>query len=274
MDNASTIWISLVPGLVILGLMLLALAVFLILQPKFEQDASRKSGSVLLPSHLIHYGYWLADGVIAPLGRLGVRPNHVTVLSVVLSAGAALLVAHGHLMSGAWVFFAAIACDLVDGLLARSLGIQSTSGAFFDSFCDRISEGVIFAGLAYLGRDTFLFAASFWALLASYMISYARSRGEGLGVDCKAGLMQRPERLLTLFFTLLLAPLIALLGIPATTIVAAGVSLIALLATLTAMRRASLIMGELGKRDADASKSLPPGNPAAPNPNSMAEASP
>lgn len=276
MENASTIWISLAPGLVILGLMLLALAVFLIRQPKFEQKASRKSGSMLLPSYLIRYGYWLADGIIAPLGRLGVRPNHVTVFSVILSAGAALLVAHGHLMSAAWVFFAAMACDLIDGLLARSLGIQSSSGAFFDSFCDRISEGIIFAGLAYLGRDGLLFAASFWALVASYLISYARGRGEGLGVDCKAGLMQRPERLLMLFFTLLLAPLIALgtapLGISATSIVTVSVSLIAILTTMTALRRAFTIMGELGRRDANASEPTPSRNPTAPNPNAMAEA--
>src|SRR5690554_1248525 len=184
MDNASSISISLAPGLIILGVMLSALVFFLIRQPNFEQNASRKTGSKLLPTTLIRYGYWLADSVISPLGRLGVRPNHVTAFSVVLSTAAGGLLAYGHLMSAAWVFFAAMACDLVDGLLARSLDMQSASGAFFDSFCDRASEGIVFAGLAYLGRDGFLFIASFWALIASFMISYARGRGEALGVDC------------------------------------------------------------------------------------------
>ena|SRR5690554_5309412 len=276
MDNAGSIWISLAPGIVILAAMLLALVIFVIRQPKFEQNASRKSGSSLLPTTLIRYGYWLADGFITPLGRLGIRPNHVTIFSVVLSALAAVLIAQGHLMSAAWVFFGAMACDLIDGLLARSLDMQSSSGAFFDSFCDRTSEAIIFGALAYLGRDGLLFAVSFWALVASFLISYARGRGEALGVDCKVGLMQRPERMLLLFFTLLAAPLLSLvtapMGLTETTIVLAGVALIALLSTITAGRRATLIMRELRKLDAQAASGpTSPATPPSPTPQGMAD---
>jgi CDP-diacylglycerol--glycerol-3-phosphate 3-phosphatidyltransferase len=276
MDNIDSIWMSLAPGLIILGLMLLALAVFLIRQPDFEQAASRKSGSVLLPTTLIRYAYWLADTVVTPLGRLGVRPNHVTLFSLAFSAAAAGLVVYGHFMSAAWVLFGAMTCDLLDGLLARSLDMQTSSGAFFDSFCDRAAEGIVFAGLVYLGRDGLLFAASFWALIASYMVSYARGRGEGLGVDCKVGLMQRPERLFVLFLTLLAAPLIALgtgsAGISEGTVVLAGVTLIAVLSTVTALQRASMIMGELRERDGNASNSTSSGNSTTPPHDNMSEA--
>lgn len=276
MDDPSSLWISLAPGVAILSAMLLALLVFVIRQPKFEQNASRTSGSSLLPTTLIRYGYWLADGSIKPLSRLGVRPNHVTLLSVVLSAVSAVLIAQGYLMSAAWVFFGAMACDLIDGLLARSLGMQSSSGAFFDSFCDRISEAITFGGLIYLGRDGLLFGVSFWALVASFMISYARGRGEALGVDCKAGLMQRPERMLTLFFTLLTAPLLSLvtapMGLDAPMILLAGVGLIALLSTLTAGRRAIVITRELRRRDAQAASApTNPAKPPSPNPQGMAQ---
>ena len=88
MNDFGSVLISLAPGLVIFALMVLALVVFLIRQPKFDQKASRKSGSVLLPTTLIRYAYWLADSIIKPLGRLGVRPNYVTVFSIALTATA------------------------------------------------------------------------------------------------------------------------------------------------------------------------------------------
>ncbi|WP_168210558.1 CDP-alcohol phosphatidyltransferase family protein [Persicimonas caeni] len=272
MDGSTNVWMALAPGLAILGILLLALAVFLIRQPKFEQKASRKTGSVLLPQVLIRYAYWLSESFVAPLDRLGLRPNHVTAFSVVLSTAAAGLIATGHLMSAAWVLFAAMACDLIDGLLARSLDMQSSVGAFFDSFCDRISEGVVFAGLAYYGRENLLFFLSLWGLVASYMISYARGRGEGLGVDCKVGLMQRPERLLVLFFTLLLAPLIAAFGpggVSQMQVVLTGIGLLAALSTITAGQRALWIMRALSQTDPAA-----PDNAGRPSgSSSMAEAS-
>lgn len=205
---------------------------------------------------------------------MGLKPNHVTAFSVVLSVTAAGLIAFGHFMTAAWVLFGAMACDLIDGLLARSLDMKSNAGAFFDSFCDRISEGVVFVGLAYFGRDNLLFAVSMWALVASYLISYARGRGEALGVDCKVGLMQRPERLLVLFFTLLSAPLVAAIsgpsGIAASKVVFSGVVLLAALSTYTAGQRALWIMRALADNDtAERAKSG-----RASNTSPMAEVSP
>ena len=267
MDASAHVWIGLAPGLAILAAMLLALAAFSILEPTFDQPASRTSGSLLLPKVLIRYAYWLSKSVIEPMGRLGIRPNHVTALSVVLSAVAAALVADGRLMAAAWVLLAAMACDLLDGLLARSLDMQTDAGAFFDSFCDRAAEGLVFAGLAYYGRHDFILVASLAALITSYLVSYARGRAEGLGVDCKVGLMQRPERLLVLFFALLAAPVVAAAtGSGAGTeqlVVLVGVSLLAVLTMITAVRRALWVTSALSERDGAVAESATPRLPEA-----------
>ena len=51
------------------------------------------------------------------------------------------------------------------------------------------------------------------ALVGSFMVSYLRARGEGLGVDCKVGIMTRPERVLVLAAGLLLDQVLVALAI-------------------------------------------------------------
>jgi len=40
-------------------------------------------------------------------------------------------------------------------------------------------------------------------LVGAFLISYARARAEGLGEDCKTGVMERPERIILLVFAAL-----------------------------------------------------------------------
>jgi CDP-diacylglycerol--glycerol-3-phosphate 3-phosphatidyltransferase len=103
------------------------------------------------------------------------------------------------LVFGSW-------CDLLDGEIARTTQTQGKAGAFLDSNLDRLSEIALFAGLAASLPDR---AGAFWAiaaLAASLMVSYARARGEGLGVECPNFGMERPHRVVLLMFALLLAP--------------------------------------------------------------------
>lgn len=87
--------------------------------------------------------------------------------------------------------------DMVDGSVARITKQTSKRGAFLDSSFDKISEAVIFAGIA-LGN----LASPFWCLLAlgmSLLVSYTRARAESLGVDLKGiGIGERAERMLIL----------------------------------------------------------------------------
>ena len=108
------------------------------------------------------------------------------------------------------VFLVAGCFDMLDGALARLAQKVTPFGAFLDSTLDSVSEGVILAAIAYLlavqGRSIDV-ALVVLALLGSVLVSYTRARAESLGVECKVGLMSRPERVILiamgLFFDVL-----------------------------------------------------------------------
>ncbi|MFW5966559.1 MAG: CDP-alcohol phosphatidyltransferase family protein [Persicimonas sp.] len=249
-SRMEAVLLALSPGLALGAALVVAFGIFLIRSPREHELASRSEGSALLPAVFIQYFYWLTDPVARALSGAGIRPNHITGLSVVVAAGAAYALAAGYFMVGVWIFFVAITCDLLDGLAARSQNAESAAGAFFDSWADRVTEGLVLGGLALYGRDTLLGGLSLWALVASYLISYARARGEALGVSCKVGLMQRPERMFLLVIAIFFSPLAALWLEPGAQrpvfhVAQAGVGLLALLSTVTALRRARWIAGAL-----------------------------
>jgi CDP-diacylglycerol---glycerol-3-phosphate 3-phosphatidyltransferase len=91
--------------------------------------------------------------------------------------------------------------DMLDGQVARLGNMKSTFGALYDSVLDRYSELIMFLGICYylVGHHYFLSSLfAFVALIGSMMVSYVRARAEGLGIECKGGLMQRPERVVTI----------------------------------------------------------------------------
>ena len=119
-------------------------------------------------------------------------------------------------------------CDLVDGVVARQQGLSSSAGAFFDSSIDRLSDLVIFGGIA-LGRtragDTFGVALVMWAITASVMTSYTRASAEKRLHSLRIGFMERGER----FGVLILGAL--------TTFVMTAVVIVAAGATWTSVQR-------------------------------------
>jgi len=146
----------------------------------------------------------LLDPGVDFLARLRVHPTAVSLLGLALSAVAGGLVGVGRLRAGAGCLILAALCDVLDGQLARRTGRASRLGALLDSCLDRLGEGAVFLGLAiYLGpRGPKWVAVAILALLCSSMISYARARAEGLGLDGKAGFLERPERLVLLILAL------------------------------------------------------------------------
>ncbi|QDG50908.1 CDP-alcohol phosphatidyltransferase family protein [Persicimonas caeni] len=241
--------VKLSPGL-LLGAVLVVLLGIYALSTAGTERSLRRDGSVLLPRILIGFWYWLVTPIISGLDRLGVRPNHITLFSLYLAALAAVALGTGYFMVGCWLVIAAASCDLLDGLLARQTDAGSPAGAFLDSFADRIAEGMVFAGIAFYGGGGALTWLALWAMLASVMVSYARARGEGLGADCKVGLMQRPERLLLLILTLFAAPIAAVFLEPGAQrpvfhVAIFGIGLLAALSTVTAVRRAHWIFSTL-----------------------------
>lgn len=116
---------------------------------------------------------------------------------MLLSILAAYLFIQGEfLLGGIMVIFTGV-CDILDGQLARATGRVSKYGALIDSTIDRYSEVIIFLGIAtyFRAENSYVHALIILAIAGSFLVSYTRARAEGLGIDCKVGIMQRPERM-------------------------------------------------------------------------------
>lgn len=152
--------------------------------------------------------YKVIHPLVRFLIRIGLTPNAVTVIGLLLNIGVAIIFITGAEQAnrgdlsyvgwaGALVLFAGL-FDMLDGQVARIGNMSSTFGALFDSVLDRYSELILFLGICYylVGHHYFLSSIfAFIAMIGSMMVSYTRSRAEGLGIECKGGLMQRPERI-------------------------------------------------------------------------------
>lgn len=144
--------------------------------------------------------HW-ADPVARALLALRLRPNHLTVLGLGVSVLAALSFARGRERWGAVLLILAGLFDFFDGSLARLSGQVTPFGAFLDSVIDRYSDLVVLAGILLLffgsGRPVAVLL-TLLALIGTVMVSYTKARAQAIGVACEIGLMERPERLITL----------------------------------------------------------------------------
>src|ERR1700744_6733963 len=155
--------------------------------------------------------YKVIDPVVKMFIKLGLTPNAVTSIGFVLNVGVAIIFIigaeegnRGDLTYIGWagglILFAGL-FDMLDGQVARLGNMKSTFGALYDSVLDRYSEQIMFLGICYYLVAHHYFLSSifaFIALMGSMMVSYVRARAEGLGIECSGGLMQRPERVVTI----------------------------------------------------------------------------
>jgi CDP-diacylglycerol--glycerol-3-phosphate 3-phosphatidyltransferase len=150
----------------------------------------------------------LLDPIVGLLAGAGVSPNAVTAAGFVLSLAGAVAIARGELVAGAVILVVSGICDALDGALARRSGRESVFGAFIDSTLDRVAELASFGALVvyYTARadgGRFAVPLVLVALAGSILTSYTRARAEGLGLDCRVGLLERPERVALLVLGLL-----------------------------------------------------------------------
>ena len=143
----------------------------------------------------------LLHPLVRLLSALRVRPDTLTVLGWALAIGSAVLFGLGYAqIAGAGMLLAGL-FDALDGAVARESNRMSAFGAFLDSTLDRLSESAIFVGIVFFYADA---GSSYGALLAgvamsfSLLTSYARARAEGLGIECKVGLLERAGRVVIL----------------------------------------------------------------------------
>lgn len=137
--------------------------------------------------------------------RAGVTPNAITTFAALVVLVSAVAFGLGWIRVGGALLLLSGVLDTLDGDVARAAGQATKFGAFYDSTLDRLGDGVTFIGIAtYLlttpgTRYPVLGAVlCMVAILSSVLVSYARARAEGLGLDCKVGLVQRAERILVI----------------------------------------------------------------------------
>jgi CDP-diacylglycerol--glycerol-3-phosphate 3-phosphatidyltransferase len=141
------------------------------------------------------------------LARMGIHPNMVTLAGFVLNIITGVILSTGQFLLGGVMVIVASAVDGFDGALARVSNQKTSFGAFWDSTLDRISEGALFFGLLvwFVSHDMLLETyLVYFVVLGSIMVSYARARAEGLGFECKVGLLTRLERMSILSLGLIL----------------------------------------------------------------------
>jgi CDP-diacylglycerol--glycerol-3-phosphate 3-phosphatidyltransferase len=187
------------------------------------------------------------EPIALAMGRAGLTPDGLTLIGFAITiAGAALLGAQWWTVGGI-VMFAGGVFDMFDGTLARATGQASPLGAFMDSVFDRWGEAIVYVGIAAgvvaAGLDIGAVLAAA-AMASAFMVSYARSKSDGLGFSAgmgmaAVGLAPREIRLVILAIGLVVA---GVLGVGPTLtggslVLAATLGLITILATVTVIQR-------------------------------------
>jgi phosphatidylglycerophosphate synthase len=145
----------------------------------------------------------ILDRPLSPIARaIPLSPDALTAMGFVVTAIAAFVLSRNLFWGGVLIVFGGV-FDMLDGAVAREQGRVSAFGAFLDSLLDRYSDGLLFAGVAWFmwsGGNTAGALLSLGSLLGAFGISYARARAEGLGMECKVGVLERTERVVLLVF--------------------------------------------------------------------------
>ena len=184
------------------------------------------------------------EGLLSPVvDRLiagGVRPNTITTVATLVLVGSATAFAFGAVKLGGWLLLLSGVLDMLDGRVARGSGGVTEFGAFYDSTLDRVGESALFGGITiYFVRGgvtepwtIVAVIAGLVALAAGLLVSYARARAEGLGLECKVGIAQRAERILGLG-----VPSVLFGGGPDGLLLLGVVAVLALVAVVTVVQR-------------------------------------
>ena len=185
--------------------------------------------------------YKVINPLIKGMIKVGITPNVVTTVGFI-----------GNIIAAAFFIVASQQMDMICQTTILGWGgfIIIASGLFdmMDSTLDRYSELVSLFGivLVFLEDEGWFWmgVVTFAAMVGSVMVSYVRARAEGLGIECKVGFMQRPERVVVTALTAILTGVSGSLWW-----LAGGMILIAVLANITAFWRVAYCYGKLNARD-------------------------
>lgn len=193
----------------------------------------------MLTSWARNYFKGFLQAVAGIFQRLGISPNQLTLIGLLLQAGVAAVIALGYLpLAGILLIFSAV-FDAFDGALARMTGRTSRFGAFFDSTLDRYAEAVVLFGLLVHvsgqpdSRTEVLLIYA--AVVGSLLVSYTRAKAESLGIPCTEGILTRAERVALIVIGLLLSGWQPVAALP--NVLTIVLWLLAILSNITAVQR-------------------------------------
>jgi phosphatidylglycerophosphate synthase len=262
-------WLPLAPAAVMSLYFLIGLCVFAVRSAiwgvRHERDLEGRGRSILIGSFLKDYFGW----VIRPLWRLvlasGISPNAVTVAAMIIGGVAGVSVALGRFALGGWLFLLSGILDTFDGRLARARNRVTVAGAAFDSVLDRYADGAMLIGLAYYFRSSWVLVPTLAAIFGTSMVPYVRAKAESLGVAMKDGLMQRPERVLTLGVAVVLSPWVEAVwpapSGPGQRLAAVCLVLLAITSNTTAIGRITRLLAALRKQGVTSTSAAPAAGP-------------
>jgi archaetidylinositol phosphate synthase len=177
---------------------------------------------------------------------LGLTPNHITVIGIILSFSAAVAYSLGRehpplLLVAVVLLLASGFCDTLDGALARNLQQATAFGGFLDSLLDRYADAIVYSGIIVGGLCDVRWGLA--ALMGSLLVSYSRARAEAAGIKMESvGLAERAERMLILA----IVSVAALFWLPS---LYWGIVLLALLSNFTVIQRGLHAYRWLKKKD-------------------------
>ena len=201
-------------------------------------------GTSLVGENIMNATYWAIDPVVRGLTRLGVTPDGVTWSALVLGIGAGAAAAVGWFGLACSLATASTICDILDGQIARAIKRDSARGELLDAVVDRYTEFAFIGGFVVFARDSApAVGVALFALLASFMISYASAKAEALSTTLPRGLMRRHERAIFLTLGAGLSPLIgpplhrSIAALPEYTPLLIGLALVGAIGNVAAIQR-------------------------------------
>lgn len=263
--SLSPLWITFGPVLII-NVIFFSSLMYFALTGKGEvhkaHEAARRGESKFLNVFFKEWWIWATDPIALFLAKVGMGPNLITFFGFLLACVAALLFALGHFGYAGWTMVFGATFDAFDGRVARLTGKESRSGAFFDSVMDRFGEGICFVGLAWYFHNSWILPFVIAGLIGSMLVSYTRARSQAVGIDCKVGSMQRPERIVYMGVSGIFQPVATLLLLPLWSsppplLVMGAILLIAIWANATAVYRMIWVMNALDTVDKRGEESIP-----------------
>jgi phosphatidylglycerophosphate synthase len=218
-----------------------------------DRDIEASGRSILIGAYLRNYFSWMVRPLWLLVLASGISPNAVTVIAMMTGGASGVAVAYGHFALGGWLFILSGILDTLDGKLARARSRVTPAGAAFDSLLDRYADGAVLFGLAVYFRHSWVLIAVLAAIFGTSMVPYVRAKAESFGVTMKEGLMQRPERVMTLGVAVMASPIVEALlpvasGPPPQRLAAIGLVFLAVTSNTTAIGRIARLLAALRKQ--------------------------